>query len=450
MICAQQNEETEGIEFYSLEAVDRTDGKLQSLIDKYADIFEEPVSLPPFKAGHDHSIPLLEGELLNDGPIQPSSSPYASPVVLVKKKYDTDLRAGYHQVRLNPGDMQKTAFRTHSGHYDSSAQLHLQHLETVFEVMRKHQLFAKKSKCAFGADKVEYLGHYIQAEGISTYSSKVKTMKDWPVPKTLKQLRGFLGLAGYYGRFVKGFGGIAKPLIADAFVWCEEAEKAFNVLKNTLCEAPVLALPQFDKSFEIETDASGDGIGAVLLQEGHLIAYISRNLKEKQMLLSIYEKELLAVLFAVQKWRHYHLNHHLVIKTDQKSLKYLLEQRLNTPVQQKMLPRLLEFDYEIQYRQGKENVAVDALSRVDGAKVLHMAMSMLECDLILNIQKAYETDAEVMAIIEKLKKDSVFIKNYSWMQDILRRKSKLVIPKNEEVRVEILKWLHDSSCGGHS
>lgn len=125
------------------------------------------------------------------------------------------------------------------------------------------------------------------------------------------------------------------------------------------------------------------------MQEGHPLACISRHLKGKQLHLSIYEKELLVVVFVVQKWRHFLLPGHFIIKTDQRSLKYLLEQRLNTPIQQKWLPKLLEFDYEIQYKQGKENIAADALSRVEGAEILHMAMSVLECDLLKEIQENY-------------------------------------------------------------
>lgn len=252
-----------------------------------------------------------------------------------------------------------------------------------------------------------------------------------------------MGLAGYYRRFVKGFGTIARPLTAltkkEVFSWSTEAQDAFKELKKALCEAPVLALPQFDKPFLVETDASESGIGAVLMQEGHPLAYISRHLKGKQLHLSIYEKELLAVVFAVQKWRHYLITRHFVIKTDQKSLKYLLEQRLNTPIQQQWLPKLLEFDYEIQYRQGKDNVAADALSRVEGAEILNMAMSVLECDLMKEIQDGYSTDTELKQIIEKLKLDPKAKRFYSWVQNVLRRKSKILVPANAELREKILQ-----------
>ena len=483
-----------------------------------------------------NEIDKMVQELLKAGTVQPISSPYASPVVLVKQKDCTwrlcvdyrklngmtikdrfpipliedlmdelggskvyskiDLRAGYHQVRMDPQDIHKTAFRTHSGHYEyfvmpfgltnapatfqglmnhvfrdylrkfvpiffddiliysNSVEEHLVHLRIVFEVMKMNNLFAKRSKCAFITRKVEYLGHFIEAQGISTDPSKIRAVEEWPVPKNLKALRGFLGLSGYYRRFVLSYGIIARPLTAltkkDAFSWNEEAQESFQNLKQALCKAPVLALPRFDLPFVVETDACKEGIGAVSMQEGRPLAYISRHLKGKQLNLSIYEKELLAVVFAVQKWRHYLLTNHFVIKTDQRSLKYFLEQRLNTPIQQQWLPKLLEFDYEIQYKQGKDNVAADALSRVEGAEILHMAMSVLDCDLLTKIQEAYATDNQVMETIEKLKKDPYAVKKYSWVQNVLRRGSKIVVLNVVEVKDMILEWLHCSSQGGHS
>lgn len=152
----------------------------------------------------------------------------------------------------------------------------------------------------------------------------------------------------------------------------------------------------------------------------------------------------------MQKWRHYLLNNHFIIKTDQRSLKYLLEQRLNTPIQQQWLPKLLEFDYEIQYRQGKENVAADALSRVEGAEVLHMAMTVMNCDLMKNIQEAYAGDNKIKELIEELKEKPNGRKHFSWVQGVLRRKSKIVVPENIQIKDTILQWLHGSGQGGHS
>lgn len=138
---------------------------------------------------------------------------------------------------------------------------------------------------------MEYFGHFIEKSGVSTDPSKVKAIVEWPKPLNLKALRGFLGLAGYYRRFVRDFGSIARPLTSltkkDSFGWNEEAQDSFGGLKSALSETPVLALPRFDRPFVVETDASGTGIGAVLMQDGHPLAYISRHLKGKQLHLSI-------------------------------------------------------------------------------------------------------------------------------------------------------------------
>jgi hypothetical protein len=152
---------------------------------------------------------------------------------------------------------------------------------------------------------VEYLGYFITKEGVSTDSSKIMAVSNWPQPQNLKKLRGFLGLAGYYRRFVKDFGKIAKPLTdllkMDNFVWNEEATSAFSLLKQALITALVLILPDFSKKFVVETDALGKGMGAVLMQDHHPIAYIRKSLDPRQQTLSVYERELLAIVYAVQK-----------------------------------------------------------------------------------------------------------------------------------------------------
>nr|KYP32652.1 Retrovirus-related Pol polyprotein from transposon 17.6 [Cajanus cajan] len=217
--------------------------------------------------------------------------------------------------------------------YNVNLEGHVNHLRQVLQTLRCNSLFARKSKCFFAVSKVEYLGHLISVKGVSTDPRKVEAMKNWPLPQTIKQLRGFLGLAGYYRRFVKGFGLIAKPLTdflkKDNFLWNQEATKSFQQLKELLSNAPILALPDFSKVFIVEVDASGFGIGAILMQEHHPIAFISRMLNQQQQSLSTYEKELLAVVFIVQRWRHYLLNMHFVVRTDHYSLKYLLDQRLS-------------------------------------------------------------------------------------------------------------------------
>ncbi|XP_074318129.1 uncharacterized protein LOC141654920 [Silene latifolia] len=345
---------------------------IEKLLQEYSVIFKEPKSLPPSRGIIDHKIPLEVGvnpvsirpyryalkqrdiiekliqEMLDKGVIQQSCSPFASPVVLVGKKDGSwrlcvdyrelnkktikdkfpipvvdelidelagatiftklDLRAGYHQLRMAKEDVFKTAFKTHSGHYEflvmpfgltnapasfqawmnqvfrpllrkcvlvffddilvysDSLVNHISHLRLVFELMKQQHMFAKLSKCAFASAKVEYLGHFISGVGVETDSRKIKAVQEWPTPKTVKELRSFLGLAGYYRKFVKGYAEIAKPLTTllkkDGFQWSLEADLAFQALKNALVTAPVLSVPDFSKEFVVETDASQSGIGA--------------------------------------------------------------------------------------------------------------------------------------------------------------------------------------------
>jgi hypothetical protein len=178
----------------------------------------------------------------------------------------------------------------------------------VFELLAKDQWKIKMSKCTFAQQEIRYLGHVISAQGVSTDPSKVAAVANWPTPTNVRELRGFLGLAGYYRKFVKHFGIICKPLTDllkkhTVFVWTAVHEESFTALKQALCHEPVLALPNFAKPFSIETDASGLGVGAVLMQEGHPLAFISKALGTKSQGLSTYEKEYLAILLAIQQWR---------------------------------------------------------------------------------------------------------------------------------------------------
>ena len=251
--------------------------------------------------------------------------------------------------------------------YSPTLKEHEKHVTEVLGILRQHQLYAKESKCSFAQQQVEYLGHIISAEGVRADPQKITSMLQWPRPVNTRQLKGFLGLTGYYRKFVKGYGAIAKPLTTllkkDGFNWGEEAEDAFQKLKLAMCSTPVLALPDFSQPFIVETDACYGGIGAVLMQNRRPLAYLSQGLGQKNLGLSIYENELLALVTAVTKWRHYLEGHHFIINTDHQSLKYLLEQRITTPLQQKWLTKLMGLSYEICYKKGKENVVADALSR---------------------------------------------------------------------------------------
>ena len=184
------------------------------------------------------------------------------------------------------------------------------HLRAVFELLSKDQWKLKMSKCSFAQTKISYLGHVISQAGVGTDPSKLESIASWPTPSSVKELRSFLELADYYRRFVRHFGIISKPLSNllkkhTLFIWTPDHESAFQALKAALCQSPVLALPNFARPFTIETDASDVGVGAVLMQDGHPLAYLSKALGTKSKGLSTYEKEFLAILLAVQAWRSY-------------------------------------------------------------------------------------------------------------------------------------------------
>jgi hypothetical protein len=212
------------------------------------------------------------------------------------------------------------------------------------------------SKCSFAQQQVHYLGHVISKQGVATNPDKVAAIESWPTPQNVKELRSFLRLAGYYRKFVRHLGIISHPLTnllkkGTLFVWTAVHDKAFHTLKKALVTTHVLALPDFSKTFIIETDASDKGIGAVLMQAGHRLAFLSKALGTKSRGLSTYEKEYMAILVAVQHWRAYLQQGEFHIYTDHKSMSQLNEQRLHTVWQHKVFTKLLGLQYKIVYKK---------------------------------------------------------------------------------------------------
>lgn len=208
--------------------------------------------------------------------------------------------------------------------YSKSLQEYLTHLQIVFDIMVQQHLLAKQSKYVFGISKVEYLGHFISCDGVSTDPWKIQVVQHWPTPGNLKQLRGFLGLAVYYRKFIKGYGvlssSLTKLLKKDNLIWSDNATQAFNNLKVALTSALVPTIPDYSIPFVIEIDVNGFGIGVVLMQNDHPIAFISHGLSSCHVALFVYEKELLALVFVVTKWSHYFLGQHFIVQTYQKAL----------------------------------------------------------------------------------------------------------------------------------
>lgn len=278
-------------------------------------------------------------------------------------------------------------------------------------------------------------------------------MLQWPVPKTLRELRGFLGLTGYYRKFVKNYGKIAWPLTdqlkKDNFHWNDEATKAFHQLQSAMTQVPVLALPNFDKEFVVETDASGFGLGAVLMQEGRPLAFFSYVLGTRARLKSVYERELMAIVMAIQKWRPYLLGCKFVVKTDQRSLKYLLEQRTVTEEHQKWLSKLLGYNFDIVYHPGKENSAADALSRKPAETQLTVLTASWKVDWN-GLKKDLEDDVEIQSLKRKIAEDESIPEGYTVESGNLLFKGRLVLPKGSGWIPVLCHEFHSSVIGGHS
>ncbi|WVZ49036.1 hypothetical protein U9M48_000418 [Paspalum notatum var. saurae] len=271
----------------------------------------------------------------------------------------------------------------------------------------------------------------------------------------LEELRSFLGLAGYYKKFVRHFAVVSKPLFDllkkhSLFVWTAAHQSAFETLKHALCSAPILALLDFSKPFCIETDACGVGVGAVLLQDGHPLAYISRPLGPKSAGLSTYEKEYLAIIIAVDQWRSYLQNQEFIIYTDQHSLTHLSDQRLNTPWQQRVFTKLLSLQYRVVYKPGLTNRAADALSRRAHPDAHVLAVSNVNPVWVNAVIKGYESNPDAQTLISKLAVAPDAVPNFSLSTGLLRHKSRIWLGNNVAMHQQIMFALNSGPIGGHS
>eukprot|EP00253_Pinus_taeda_P007716 PITA_07716 len=285
-----------------------------------------------------------------------------------------DLHSGYHQIRIKTEDIPKKNFITHEGHYEF--------LVMPFGLTNAPSTF----------------------QGVKIDPSKIKAIKEWKIPTSIKNLRGFLGLMGYYRKFVENYGRIIAPLTTllkkDAFSWNPKAMKAFEHLKEEMCQAPVLATPDFTKTFIMECDALGNGIDVVLIQEERPISFEIRPIKRMYLHKAIYEKEMLAILHALNILRPFLMGRRFKVKTKHGTLKYFLEKILSSEEQQKWVTKMLGYDFEIIYKKGKKNVVIDALSRKDeDVEALLCSISIIQLDWINQDRDQWKKDEEVWAII---------------------------------------------------
>ncbi|WVZ84540.1 hypothetical protein U9M48_031566 [Paspalum notatum var. saurae] len=430
-----------------------------------------------------------------------------------------DLRSGYHQLKIYPSDIPKIAFTTKYGLYEYTVmsfgltnarayfmQLmnsvfmdyldkfvvvfiddiliyskteaeHEEHLRLVLQRLRERKLYAKFSKCEFWIDEVRFLGHVVSKGGIAVDPSKVSTVMNWKVPKIAKEVRGFLGLAGYYRRFIENFSRIAKPITSllekdTEFRWTSAQQAAFDELKKRLTTAPVLTLPDQQKKFIVYCDASRDGLGCVLMQEGKVIAYASRQLRKHELNYPTHDLELTAVVHALKIWHHYLYGQHCEIYTDHKSLKYIFTQNELNMRQRRRLELIKDYDIEIHYHPGKTNVVADALSRKSYANMaLGFMMPHELCEEFERLRlgflhhttaAAFEAEPTLEQEIREHQKDDEKLQEIHELlklgkaphfredeQGILWYKNRICVPNVDRIGKLILSKAHDTAYSIH-
>ncbi|XP_019183647.1 PREDICTED: uncharacterized protein LOC109178468 [Ipomoea nil] len=416
---------------------------LAHVLMDFSDLFQEPTSLPPARSC-DHHITLANGvdpvavrpyrypqaqkveiekqcrSMLALGLIRPSRSPTPHlelnaktvkdkfPIPVIDELLDElhgsrfftklDLRSGYHQIRMHPDDVEETAFRTHHGHFEF--------LVMPFGLCNAPSTFQALKNEVFGS----LLRHIIDANGVSMDSAKIKDVLDWPTPQSTRALRGFLGLAGFYRKFIKDFGLLAAPLTtllkSHSFNWNTVADGAFAKLKSAVTSAPMLQLLDFNALFIIECDTPGVGIGVVLHQNNHPIAFFSRKLAHRHHQLAAYERELIGLAQAVCHWRHYLWGRKFLIRTDHYSRKILLQQQLTTSPQHHWISKLMGYDFEVEFRAGRLKTVADALSLRDEDSPILFALSSPRSSLLDSISRELHNSPEGRSIISRLEVDT--------------------------------------------
>src|ERR1700737_3049128 len=339
--------------------------------------------------------------------------------------------------------------------YSKTLEDHTQHLRQVLQVLQEKQLYAKLSKCDFFKHEIGFLGHVINEHGIKMESSKVHAVTNWPIPTNVHELRSFLGLAGYYRRFVKDFSRIASPLTAllpknQKYEWGADQDNAFTALKQAVSSAPILIIPDPQLPYTVATDASGYAIDAALCQDhGNGLqpcAFLSRKMNDAKRNYPVHEQELLAIVHALREWRHYLLGNRITIITDHRSLQYLATQDKLSARQTRWSEFLQQFDYEIKYRPGKDNQVADSLSRRPDhtvAPIYHTSVE-INSELLDTIKAENNNDLATREIISKGHPTYRVTNGLVYTLD-----GKTYVLFSDAIRVQIMKEHQNTPLNGH-
>ncbi|GBG80459.1 hypothetical protein CBR_g30922 [Chara braunii] len=413
-----------------------------------------------------------------------------------------DLKSGYHQIEVHPDDQYKTAFRTRYGHYEfivmpfgltnapatfqrcmndlfrpwldkfvvvylddilvfsKTLQEHQGHLRMVLGKLREANFKINAKKCEWAKRQGLYLGHVLDGDGIKPEDSKIATIRDWPTPRTLTELRSFLGLANYYRKFVRNFSTIAAPLCRllkkeAIWQWDKDCTSALKKLKRALIEYPVLKVADPSLLFVVTTGANQYGIGAVFQQDdGHgyrPVEFLSARMPCEKVATSTYERELYALRQALDHWKHYLLGRHFKVYLDHETLRWLKTQAKMTPKLTRWAAEIDQFDFELKPVKGKYNVVADALSRRSdyfGAVVHYLDIGS---DLQEKVKQAYAQDPIYSHLLKRVREAPKTEPDYRTTDGLLFEKTnvfdRLCVPNSEEIRSLILGECHDTE--GH-
>jgi len=537
---------------------------LQPLLDQYQDVFSDPKGLPPDRPIK-HTIPLdpaasppsrmpyrmnpkeLEElkrqltELIELGFIQPSTSPYASPVILVPKPNGTwrlcvdyralnmatvkskyplprlddlfhqlhgakyfsklDFKSGYWQIAMAPEDVYKTAFTTRYGLFEwavmpfgltstpstfqramnslfhdlldqglvvylddvliyaKTREEHDRLLAEVLKRLRANNYYASREKCYFAQEELVFLGHKVSGQGIQPLYDRLESVKAWPQPNNVQEVRSFLGLCSFYRKFIKRFAHIAGPLHdltkgnpkkKAAIKWTPKCDLAFTALKDALCTAPVLKLPDPNKSFVIHTDASDHAIGAVLMQEDetglHPIEYFSRRLRGPELRYDARVREMLTIREVCRHWNHLISSSHTDIYSDHESLKSFFQQKDVSKRDHRWIEELQALDITIHYHQGKVNVVADALSRRSDylTKLTTSSASPTFPSLLRELRNATKADPDCT----KLAGTPGYVLDDGLLFQTSGSMRRIIVPKDAALRRLVILECHEAAGHG--